>query len=231
MLVKFGGGILAASGSVGGQTFARNRYGNYVRTKTKPVNPSSDRQQYVRNLVSSMVEHWGSILTQDQRDAWNTYANAIDWLNKLGETITLSGFNHFIRSNVARVQAGGSVIADGPTELTLPGTDSLFEASLSEASQEISVAFDNTLGWANETGGFMSISMSAPAGGGRSFIQPQMRWADVIKGDNTTAPTSPATIACPFPVAEGQRVIVQARIIRLDGRLSAPFRDTAEVAA
>ncbi|GAI58374.1 unnamed protein product, partial [marine sediment metagenome] len=37
-LVKYGGGITQMSGSIAGNTFARNRYGNYVRSRTKPIN-------------------------------------------------------------------------------------------------------------------------------------------------------------------------------------------------
>ncbi|GAH13494.1 unnamed protein product, partial [marine sediment metagenome] len=47
-LVKYGGGIVQMSGSIAGNTFARNRYGNYVRARTKPINPNSDRQVVVR---------------------------------------------------------------------------------------------------------------------------------------------------------------------------------------
>ncbi|GAH50296.1 unnamed protein product, partial [marine sediment metagenome] len=43
-LVKLGGGIVQISGSIAGNTFARNRFGNYMRSRTKPVNPNSTRQ-------------------------------------------------------------------------------------------------------------------------------------------------------------------------------------------
>lgn len=231
MLVKFGGGILDASGSLGGNTFARNRYGNYVRSRVGPVNPNTSRQQYVRNLMGSLVEDWSVTLTQAQRDAWNVYANAIPWVNALGETVRLSGFNHFIRSNMAIIQAGGSLVADGPTTLTLPASDEEFVCTISEATQLISVAFDADRAWCDEDDAFMTVAMSIPNGAGREFLEQQLRYAGSIAGDSTTPPTSPQTIACPFPCAEDQKLYCQGRIIRADGRVSMPFLDTLTVAS
>ncbi|GAH28464.1 unnamed protein product, partial [marine sediment metagenome] len=36
-LVKYGAGIIQMSGSIAGDVHARNRFGNYIRPRTKPV--------------------------------------------------------------------------------------------------------------------------------------------------------------------------------------------------
>ena len=100
-LVKYGGGIVQASGSIAGTTHARNRFGNYVRARTKPVNPNSASQGAVRTALSYLAMIWASLLTAAERTSWNTYAAAVAIKNRLGETVYGTGFNHFIGWNSA----------------------------------------------------------------------------------------------------------------------------------
>ena len=229
MLIKFGGGVLDARGSIGGNTFARNRYGNYARSRTKPVNPNSSRQQQMRAILGGLVEYWRSTLTVEQRAAWNQYGANVNWLNKLGESVKLAGFNHFTRSNSVRLLAGLGVLADGPTELTLPAADETANATISAGTGNLSVSFDDSLEWVDEDGGALLVSVSIPQGEGRVFLQPQFRYAGVVLGDATTPPTSPASIACPWEIAAGQQCLVQFRILRADGRVSMPFFRTVTI--
>ncbi len=228
-LVQYGGGILDARGSIGGQVHSRNRFGNYIRARTTPVNPRSPRQNLIRAAVAALAQQWSSTLTQLQRDAWEVYASAIVRVNKLGAQIRLTGFNMFIRSNSIRLQSADSVLLPGPTVLTLPGADPTFAATVDETAQQISVVFDNTLAWANQDAGFMYVFMSIPKAAGVNFINGPFRLAGSIDGDAITPPTSPTLIPAPFPVAIAQEVVVQARISEEDGRLSDLFRDQSSV--
>ena len=231
MLVKFGGGILDARGSVGGNVYSRNRYGNYVRSRTAPVNPSSARQQLVRSIMSSLVSHWSETLTAAQRTAWATYADSINMVNKLGESITLSAFNHYIRSNMAILNVGGTRVDAGPTTLSLPAADPALACAATADDQKLAITFDDTLDWCDEDDAYLSVLMSMPKGAGVEFIGGPYQYAGKIEGDSVTAPTSPVELDCPFTVGTGQVIEVQARIIRADGRVSAPFRDKGTVAA
>jgi len=65
-LIKFGAGIVQMSGSIAGDVHARNRFGNYVRPRTKPVNPHSIRQEAARAVVSYLAEYWHGNLTDVQ---------------------------------------------------------------------------------------------------------------------------------------------------------------------
>lgn len=231
MLVKYGGGILGASGSIGGQTHARNRFGNYVRARTKPVNPNTSRQQAVRNAMIALTGRWSSTLTALQRSQWNVYANAIAWQNKLGETVKLTGFNHYIRSNAALDAAGIVPQDDGPAILSLPDGDALFAVTASEATQLLSVTFDDQLPWVDEDDGAMLVSMGIPQNVTRDFFNGPWRIAATIAGSSTVAPTTPETMTAPYAIQEGQLVYVRARIIRADGRVSQFFRNSALIAA
>ncbi|MCK5565505.1 MAG: hypothetical protein KAJ07_09690 [Planctomycetes bacterium] len=231
MLVKFGGGVLAASGSIGGQTFARNRSGNYVRSRTKPVNPNTARQQAVRSNMTGSTGRWSSTLTALQRAEWATYAAAIAWQNKLGETIKLTGFNHYVRSATSLLAAGGVVVDDGPAILSLPDGDPLVAVTALATGQALSVSFDDSLPWLDEDGAHMVVQMGTPQNITRNFFNGPWRQAGVIDGDGTTAPTTPQAMTAPFAIQEGQLVYFQFRIIRADGRVSQTFRTSATVGA
>lgn len=221
--VKFGGGVTEVSGSVGGNTFARNRFGFYIRPRTKPVNPNSSGQSNVREALSFLAELWHSGLTAAQRVAWGTYAAAIAMKNRLGETIYLTGFNHFIRSNAELKRHALTVVEDGPTELALPEKDPTFAVTGSAATQKLSVTFDNTLGYANEGGGYLMTYMGTPQLVTRNFFASPWRYAGKIDGNDTTPPTSPVELDPPFTLVEGQKVFMYARVVRADGRVSEPF--------
>jgi hypothetical protein len=221
----------AASGSEGGTTFSRNRYGMYCRTRAVPVNPNTARQQAVRNLFQQLADFWNSQLSAAQRIAWNLYGSQVTMLDKLGQEIFLTGFNHYLRSNTVVLAAPYPRVDDAPTIFTLAESDGSFAAAISEATQLVSVTFDTNLDWVGEDDAGMLIKMSRPVNAGQTFIPPVFRMAGFIDGDSGTPPTSPQTIACPFVATEGQNVLIEGRIVRADGRLSAPFRDSLSVAS
>lgn len=230
-LVKYGGGVLGASGSIGGQVHSHNRFGSYIRARSTPVNPQSGRQNPVRAIISALASYWSTTMTSPNRALWKTYADAIVRQNKLGTTVKLTGFNHFVRSNSAILQAGLSQVDAGPIALTLPGADPSFSCVIDEAAQQISVAFDPTLDWNTQDGGALLVSMSIPKAAGRNFISGPMRYTAAIKGIDPGGVTSPQVMSVPFPVATGQQVVCSARIVEFDGRLSDPFRRQSNVAA
>jgi len=230
-LVQYGGGILDMRGSIGGQVHSHNRNGNYIRARTTPVNPQTDRQNKIRSVIQNLAQYWSGTLTQAERDAWEVYAAAITRQNKLGAQIKLTGFNHFIRSNAPRDQQDSTVIEPGPTILTLPPGDPLFACTVDEAGQQISVVFDDTLAWNTQDDAHLIVSMSIPKAVGTNFIGGPFRVAAAIDGVDPGGIASPQVMAVPWPVAEDQVVVCRARISENDGRLSDFFRDQVSVVA
>lgn len=220
-LAKYGGGIIQLSGSVAGNTYARNRFGNYVRARTVPVNPQSARQSAARARIAFLAEEWGDTLTAAERGAWDTYAAAISWLNRLGETVKLTGFNHFIRANSAKLQIGSAVIAAGPTTLLLPNADPIASFALSVATG-LTITFDDTLDWADEDDGAMIIEIGQPQNPTRNFFGGPWRFDQFIAGSVATPPTTPdgPNAVTSWTLIETQLAWVRARILRDDGRLS-----------
>ena len=223
-LIKFGLGVTGMSGSVGGVTAARNRSGSYFRARTKPINPNSARQQVIRAAMATLTTRWAQTLTAAQRTAWNLYAASVTSLNKLGETINLSGFNQFIRSNMPRQQCSLTIIDAGPTTFELPEQDPTLSVTGSEATQELSFAFDDTMDWLDEDNASLILYQGSPQNAQRNFFAGPWRLLDSVEGDSNTAPTTPQAIAAPFAITELQRDWAYGRISRADGRLSDPFR-------
>lgn len=221
-LVRYGGGIVQMSGSIGGTTFARNRSGNYARARTTGVNPASAPQEKIRAVLAYLTDRWLETVTQSERDAWGNYASAVGMKNRLGESSKLSGFNHYIRSNASLLYADQTVVDSAPTTLTIPEHDPTLSFSASEATQDLTVNFDVNLSWVGETGGFMFLRMSRPQNPTRNFFAGPYIYAGPIIGSGTP-PTSPETIPFPTPVVQGHRLWLSARIARADGRLSEPF--------
>ena len=230
-LVKYGGGIIQMSGSIAGSTYARNRFGNYARARTKPVNPRTPGQVAVRAAMSELTARWAQTLTAGQRTAWNLYASSVSMKNKLGEAVYLTGFNHYIRSNSWLARIGSVIVDEGPVVFELPEADPTFAVAISEATNDITVTFDDTMDWASESSAFMIIQNGKPQNAQRNFFNGPWQHADHISGKDADPPASGVTVAGTFIYTELQRAWVRARIIRADGRLSEPFRGDAFVGA
>jgi len=222
-LVKYGGGIIQMSGSIAGNTHARNRYGNYVRARTKPVNPKTENQVIVRAIMQTLTARWSQTLTDVQRTAWNLYGSSVAMKNKLGEVVYLSGFNHYIRSNHWFARMGRTLVDDGPTTFELPETDPTMSCSGSEATQLVTMTFDDTLPWCSEDDAMLVILQGDPQNPQRNFFDGPWRGRSAKVGASGVPVTSPQDYASITVITELQRVWVKFRILRADGRLSEPF--------
>jgi len=219
-LVKFGGGIVKMSGTIAGNTYARNRSGDYVRSWKNPVNPRTERQEAIKAIVSFLAEYWHQELTDAQRTAWESYADAVLMKNRLGDSINLTGFNHFIRTNAAILTMPETKLDAAPTILSLPEKDtSLTCSEESIASQEFTFTCD-TDGWSAGVDDKLGILlyMGQPQLPSRNFFKGPWRYMDYI--DDTEGAAGTGSYVAPFPFAEGQKVFFKARIITVSGRLS-----------
>ncbi|MCK5601715.1 hypothetical protein KAR91_07605 [Candidatus Pacearchaeota archaeon] len=230
-LVKYGAGIVQISGSIAGDVHARNRFGNYIRPRTKPVNPNSANQVKVRAILSTLVERWNETLSQAQRDAWILYAANVSWLNRLGETVHLTGFNHYIRGNSWRLRLDRAPVDDGPVNFVLPATDATMACTSSEATQLVTMNFDDTADWCTEDDAFLWILEGQPVLASHTFFGGPYRGRSAKGGADPGGIASPQTYGAIHVISEGQRVWNKFRIGRADGRLSTPFYTTHVVGA
>lgn len=206
------------SGSIGGTTWSHNRYGAYIRNRSIPVNPSTDRQVAVRNAVRALTIAWQNTLDQDQRDAWETYGKNVVWLNRLGQTVRLTGLNHYIRSNTPRVMLAIASVDAAPLIFNLATAELGLAVTASEGTQQLTIDGDAGMDWIGEPDAWQFWYMGLPQNAGIKFFGGPYRLIHTAPGAGP--PPYPAVVDAPFPFGEGQRIWVRSRIARGDGRLS-----------
>jgi hypothetical protein len=209
-----------ASGSIAGITYSHNRGGMYTRARVTPTDPSTALQQIMRAAMGVLAPYWGNTLTPAERDAWRLYADNVPWTNPLGQSIFLTGQQHFLRTNTVRIQFGEAILDAAPTVFDLGTfTPPTFTAATDGPTADIT--FDNTDPWANGTGGFMYIFTGKSVGSGRAFYRGPWRKSDKVVGD-AIPPASPITAVPQWPWAAGNLAWVVIRVIQIDGRMSLP---------
>lgn len=227
--MKFSSQIVsAASGSIGGCTFSRNRSGQYIRRRALPINPASTFQQLIRAAMSSLVTAWTGNLTQAQRDAWEIWAINTPYTDALGNPVIITGQNAYVSLNTPRIQASLTVINTAPsifsgTSLTPPSF-----TIADESAQTVTFSFNNADEWASLIGGALLVYVGRPQNASINFFKGPYRYAGSVLGA-IVPPTSPATLPTPFPFVQPQRVFMQWRAVGADGRISAVQRDSVLV--
>jgi hypothetical protein len=222
------------SGSLGGIVFSHNRGGSYTRIRSIPTNPNTPFQQTVRSAMAALSAMWSGVLTQTQRDSWDSYALATPLINRVGDPINVGGLGMFQRTNVLVLQtaaAGGVVLLTAPTIFNLGEFSEPSVQAISEATQQMVLNFNTADPWVGETDSNMLVFISRPQNPSIQYFKGPYRFAGSIDGDATTPPTSPATINVTFPVLEDQKIFYRVRVIRSDGRVSAEFFDNHDVGA
>lgn len=232
-IITFGGGVAAASGSIAGTTFSRNKGGPYIRNRAVPTNPNTAYQQAVRSIVAQLTSTWYGGLNAAQRASWDAYAENVPLPNALGEPRNVGGLGMFVRSNVPRLQANPTdlpLVQTAPTIFNLGQYTAPVFAQPSAGGGDVDVTFTTGDQWVDEDDAAMLIYISRPANASINYFKGPYRYAGAILGDSTTPPTSPATIDLPFPVEVAHRVFFRAQVTRGDGRLSADWRGFQSVA-
>ena len=146
-LIKLGGLAQDVRGSQNGLTFSRNTAGAYVRAKSSPVQPQTQRQLQQRAIFTQVSQAWGS-LTGAQRTAWNAWALTHPVTNVFGDAITINGNSAFTQINANLLTSGEALQTSPPAAPSAPVATPLTLAADS-STQHIEVVFDMQEG-ANE---------------------------------------------------------------------------------
>lgn len=107
--------IGAASGSIGGNTASRNRYGAYFRTRAIPVTSTTTDALAAKSRFSTYSANW-SALTAAQRLSWNNFAQTHPSTDALGQSQILTGHTVYVGLNSRLAHAGQTAIDIPPLE-------------------------------------------------------------------------------------------------------------------
>lgn len=98
MKIKYSALVSGARNKLNGSVASRNRYGDYFRNKTTPVNAQTTFQQNVRAILAGNSRMWRG-LPQEARDAWTAAAPNRPFTDIFGDKMIYSGFNLFMKVN------------------------------------------------------------------------------------------------------------------------------------
>ena len=168
-----------ASGSHDQMTASRNRFGQYLRTRAIPVNPSTVPQLTQRARLVINAAAWRG-LTDIQRNGWATLGLSMVRTDALGQSYDLNGFLAYCSVNNNRLDAGDAVVSDAPA-IVLPVGLTTVTITLTPAA--------------------MSIAYTAtPLGAGVrlfSYVSPQGSLGRKFNGDYRLIAVSAAAAASP----------------------------------
>lgn len=91
-------GITNISGKSGGNVFAHNKNGNYVRRLGISTQPQTAKQTLARSIFGVISRMWGS-LTVAQREAWKSFGAENPKTDQFGDSRPLTGRQAFISVN------------------------------------------------------------------------------------------------------------------------------------
>lgn len=215
-----------SSGSLGGTTFSHNRGGRYVRNRSTPTNPNSGGQQNVRANLSQAVAAWKNSLSAANRSSWSDYAANTPVLNKLGDTVFLTGQQQWIRTATVAYQIGldpVTLFAGAPTTFDLGDTGTLSLTSVTTGNQ-ITVGVANTPDWAADDDARLACYAGLQQSATINFYKAPFRFVNAAPGDSTTPVTSvDFDLEDAYPsivITAGNVLFVRLVVLQSDGRLS-----------
>jgi len=236
----------ALSGSLGGLTASHNKGGQYLRRRSVPTNPNTARQQQVRAALATLTQAWNSTLSDSERQAWRDYAASVTRTDKLGQTITLSGQQWYVASNVPRLQqltSGLTVNGDGRVDVA-PTTFNQGEPiqtvstfSINSTGPVLTAAGALTAPASDD--GYAVLFMGLPVNAGQRFFKGPYQLAAAVAVAATATTYSIAvdpTDSLEWAAAYQPTVADDARYFGLklvmiydDGRVSLPFRQLTQI--
>lgn len=204
------------SGSVGGLTYARNKGGLYVKMKATPTNPNTARQQSARGLLATASIQWQE-LTDDQRNAWDTYAAANPRTDPLGQSYNLTGHQMYVSLATVIMDQGLAPSGDPPAG-GAPKVLSTVTVTLT-SDTAINVVFTASPLAAAEA---LYVWQGPPQGGAGDPNFAQSR----LVGYSAQAATSPQAFTLPLVVSSGFTSNFWVGIVDGDGRMGPALKDS-----
>lgn len=111
--IKYSALVQEMRNKLNGSVLSKNRYGNYVRNKTTPVNPQTAFQQNVRSMLSAVSQAWATI-TAGARQAFLNLAQNHPYTDIFGDQKYLDGKAMFSKLNMNLVSIGQPMLTDAP---------------------------------------------------------------------------------------------------------------------
>lgn len=227
--IKYSALVSDVRNKLNGSVLSKNRYGNYIRNKTTPVNPQTTAQQNARAQLAANSQAWAG-LTEAQRNGWKALAQELPFTDIFGDAKTLASNALYNKLNGNLVKIGEVAVADAPVKVSVPAIESLSITPTPTAGvlSALTMTFAPTPVPAD-----YAIAVYATPGisPGRNFVKNQFRFLTVVD----EAGTSPANIFAAYSArfgtpAEGMKIFVRAALVsKITGQQGIPLETMAEI--
>jgi len=190
-----------SSGSTANLTYSHNRAGQYTRNRRTPVNPvGTGRRATVRATFGAAAKGYAA-LTSAQQAAWTAYALNYPIVDKLGQSIKLTGQQMYVSITAALVNAGGTATVAPPLSnaVTAPVVS---VASFVHSTGVMTI----TLAGTGASTDYICLAFSKPRSSGTSFNKTFWQQLVVAASSTGAATYGTAYIAQFGSPAVGQRV-------------------------
>jgi len=228
-LIRTGGGVAEIRGSIAGTVFSRGPAGAIARGRIKPINPATALQGIIRARFSALVQYWHVTLSVAERAAWNAYALATNFQNKLGDTIQIGGLACFVRLNSLMLQMGQAIVEAAPLS-SGQGAQVACPVGATVATAKVEIGeptggFDKT-----DPLEFIAVYAGLPMSIGRTSSPRGYRYVGKIQG-NAVPPVFAQSFDWPYPAVTGQHYPISVTHVDKENRVSAAAEYLANVIA
>jgi len=219
--VQYGAFITQLKGSIAGSTFQSSRHGFSVRNKPIAPKGRSTDQNTLRDYWRIVSQHWRT-LPQADRDTWAAVAPSWPAVDAYGNSITLTGFECYMRSNYKKYIVKQKIADIGSLPVVLYNPV-ITDVVASIALGTIILTFANG---PVDPDFSMIVEAAAPVSAGTSYRPSSMRGFAIIP----TASVSPYDLTAAYVTKwgqfppEGTRLCVDISVVsEINGTSSAPF--------
>lgn len=214
-LVRLGGLITDARGSMGGTVFSRNRAGAIIRARVVPTDPSTAGQNLARARWAAGPVAWAA-LTEAERQAFNNKAEIVVFPNKLGDAAKPSGFNLFMKVFASLDIAGLTQVTTPPvTPITEDfGTTMIYTGA---SGMEIT---SPTADWPTDAVLLLRYAINLPPG--RNYHKGPYPTSQIAIAADFTVDVLIAVVDADLD--ENSTMFAEWRMVLVDGSSSAPRR-------
>jgi hypothetical protein len=197
----------AISGKLGGQVFARNAAGAYLRRFSVPTNPNTTRQNEQRAALGNAAVQFRDALTDSQREQWQAFANSVEQVNRLGSKVALTGQQAYVQAVTFPGQIGQPPPPTVPPPLGKTRLGTIVITNF--APTGITLSIQGSPPWAADDLGQLAVYVSPPLSCARQRYRGPWTLAGIVAG-NTAAPITTATVTYAMLAGECRFVQVQA---------------------
>jgi len=224
-LIRFGGGVVDARGSVSGNVFTKTKAGATLRSRRMPIRRKTNSQILRRSVASRATHAWGATLTAAQRAAWDLYALNTGWTNKLGESINIGGLGAFVRLNGILGIFDSALHAPAPTAYGHASSTLAVISAVPEATDI--VLAEPSIGWDKDLqDDQLLIFQNLPQSPGKAAMPKRPLYLEILTGADALPVEFPydVSVLSGYPLVDGERVSLS--FIHIDPEFRVSTRTT-----